>query len=273
MKSYKLICILCGVVTISSCVKKTENKTGPGSPVVQLSPQGEGLPAQPAFKLVKTVNRDSNQIYRTTIFKYDNLHRLTSVEREETNNVLFSMEYEGDTMKTLTLYDDLGTPTSISYPLRVAGDGDSLGVIYETSGGRYYRQAFFRDGLLREIRLSKAITDSTSEFLHRFVYVYNDTGNLRLVNLFEADGTSSVIYQPLSYDNQKNILKDCSRLLFLFAGYAGLNVQQASSRNNFLTGDFGGPARQYEHSYNTSGYPVRTKITQYPTWTEYHYEN
>jgi hypothetical protein len=268
MKAAKLFVAGTCLVFFASCQKKTDKKPQP-TPVVTLSPQGEGIPPQPSFRLVKIITRDSTQIYRTTILSYDNLNRIISAREEETNRLFFLISYDGDTMKTMSTYDIDGNPFTLEYPLRVSGNGDSLQLTIPRSSDTTIKLLTYRENQLVEKKFSRRISASTSDLQFRMVYAYNDAGNVRLINNVRHDGNPGNAFRPLVFDSRKNFLRDCSRLLLLVPLLGDL---EASGVNNYLELDTGNGIREFEYTYNTQGYPVTIRINKNTQWHEYRYE-
>jgi hypothetical protein len=281
MKPQNLFLAACMLLTLTftSCDKKTDPPPGTNPPNQPNQPNPPGtnppnppsavpIPAQPTRKLLSVLERHEKsgggfETY-TTGFFYDPQNRLTERRDMATNLPIARYEYENDQLKRIHLYNMLGNiGATFEDPLVISDDGNTWEVRYAISNGNggydTSREVYtFANNAISRIEYIYPSTDPSIPSTQTNIFTYDANGNLS-ESSFNDGVNNRLLWRVTGVDNQKNILRDISKLVFIFGNifeYGGMGVNNATSA---LTGN--GQNLAFEWTYNSEGYPLSVKNT------------
>lgn len=220
------------------------------------------VPPQPSFRLTQFLTRFTNGFVALKSFHYDSLYRLIGLKDETLNYMEYVIQYEGDRMKFITFYDQLGNQIARHEdPLRFSENGDTLTFRYLDSLGSRRdttTEVFvFENERLREYKIVTTSSNPQLNYVSRDVYNYGADGNL--VNcMFVDNANNQQRWKVNATDTRKNPARYLSPIYLAFTNADRLS---GGGENNATEVDFGnGDVRSFEYTYDADGYPLTKKL-------------
>jgi hypothetical protein len=217
------------------------------------------LPVQPLLRLNKMIVRNSSQVCDTILYLYDHRNRLIQRKVHNTGRVLERLEYDGNELSALIMYDAQGNvAVRNKKPMRISQGGNLvqltyLGLSAAGSLDTNLISFFFEGEMIKEIKHVIHPSDTpTKVSVARHLFTYNAIHNLTKYQCIR-DGTvieSRVITQT---DSANNVLRSLSRLMLLFGR---LPLYSALGVNNVTQYESNGVKTELQYSYNSQGFPV-----------------
>jgi hypothetical protein len=245
------------MIVFISCTKKTEKKVLP-PPVDTWTPYT--VPPQPELKLTRMVIRTPESSgtthVSTTIFTYDDKHRLLMAREVETNMILVQYRYVGDELRKEIYYDYDGSISSeYDSSMIFSRLGDTITIRYENIPNLTEITLLFRDSVMVESRRSEKYGDDPAEVMERFVWAYTPNKNLQQNSHGYYNDPLQVRYRILAVDNRRNPFRDISIFAQLSSSllshpYLGMGANNVTrvQRGDGITFDI-------QYTYNDEGYP------------------
>jgi hypothetical protein len=233
------------------------------------------LPAQPLFRLNKLIVRNGSQVCDTIIYLYDHRNRLIQRKVQNTGRILERLEYDGNELSSLIIYDAQGNVAARNKkPMRISQGGNLMQLTYLGPGAAGSLDTnlisfFFEGELIKEIKHAVHHSDITTNIsVTRHMFTYSAIHNLKKYQCIR-DGTvleNRVITQT---DSANNVLRSLSRMMLLFGQ---LPLYSALGVNNVIQYEINGVKTDIQYSYNPQGFPVTLAAKAQGTlWYEFVY--